>query len=468
MEVNTMANPKKSCLDAGRIFLVQIGILLLCMNPFLPSRIYGQDSEIQSFSLKDAQEFAVLHSYDSIKSLLDVEAAKKKLRETLADGFPQINSNLGYINNLELSTVLIPDFFGRDLTKKIPVQFGTQHNANFSITVDQKIFDVSYIVGLNASKIYTQLADQGYERTQLEVKETVTDTYYLILVSKESERIIKANIENLEKTLYEISESFKEGFVEETDVDVIQISVTALKNSLQNVQKQTDVAYKLLKFQMGLELGQNIEITENLEEIVRRIDIQEAISAKFDLSQSIDFKLVNTQEKLAEMAHKNAKAKYWPSISAFYTFQQLAQRDAFNFFNFNRDWFRSQVLGINIYIPIFKSGGERARVAQAAIALEQARTATLQASQGILLEDARARNDLSAAQENYLNVKDNMDLSEKVYNTTLIKYREGIVSSTDLTQANDRYLLTQSNYIQAISAFLSAKNRLDRIRNTYE
>jgi outer membrane protein TolC len=399
---------------------------------------------------------------------LDVEAARKKLKETLADGFPQIDSNLSYLNNLELPTVLIPDFIGGDPDKKIALQFGTQHNANFNITVNQKIFDASYIVGLNTSKIYQQLADEGYERTQLEVKETVTNTYFLILVSKETERIIKANIENLEKTLYEISESYKEGFVEKTDVDVIQISVTGLKNSLQNVQKQTDVAYKLLKFQMGLDLEKNIEITEKLEDILRRIDIQEAISAKFDLSQNIDYKLLNTQEKLAEMAHKNAKTKYWPSISAFYTYQQVAQRDRFNFLNFNKDWFRSQMFGINIYIPIFKSGGERARVAQAAIVLEQARNLRLQASQGILLEDAQARNALSAAYENFLNIKDNMDLSKNVYDATLTKYREGISSSTDLTQANDRYLLSQSNYIQAISTLLSTKNKLDRIRNNYE
>lgn len=463
-----MANPNKSRMNPVTMFFVQIGILFLCVNPFFPSKIHGQDSEIQSFSLKDAQEFAVLHSYDSIKSLLDIEAARKKLKETLADGFPQIDSNLRYLNNLELPTVLIPDFIGGDPDKKIALQFGTQHNANFNITVNQKIFDASYIVGLNTSKIYQQLADEGYERTQLEVKETVTNTYFLILVSKETERIIKANIENLEKTLYEISESYKEGFVEKTDVDVIQISVTGLKNSLQNVQKQTEVAYKLLKFQMGLDLEKNIEITEKLEDILRRIDIQEAISAKFDLSQNIDYKLLNTQEKLAEMAHKNARTKYWPSISAFYTYQQAAQRDRFNFLNFNKDWFRSQMFGINIYIPIFKSGGQKARVAQAAIVLKQARNLRLQASQGILLEDAQARNALSAAYESFLNIKDNMDLSKNVYDATLTKYREGISSSTDLTQANDRYLLSQSNYIQAISTLLSAKNKLDRIRNNYE
>lgn len=463
-----MTNPKNFRWNPGTRVYVRIGILLSSISLLIPLNIHAQNRKSQSYNLKEAQEFAVLHSYDSIKSLLDVEAAKKKLKETLADGFPQVNSNINYLNNLELATILIPDFIGGDPSKKIPVQFGTQHNANFSLTVDQKIFDVSYIVGLNTSKIYQQLADQSYERTQLDVKETVTNTYFLILVSQETQRIIQANIDNLEQTLYEISESYKEGFVEKTDVDMIQISVTGMKNSLQNVQKQTEVAYKLLKFQMGLDLEQHIEVTENLEDILRHIDIQESISAEFDLSQNIDYQLLNTQEKLAEMAHKNTKASYWPSVSAFYTYQQAAQRNAFNFFDFEKDWFRSQILGINIYIPIFKSGAQKARVAQAAIALEQARNSRIQASQGILLEDAQARNALSAAYESFLNVKDNMDLSKSVYDSILIKYREGIASSTDLTQANDRYLLSQSNYIQAISALLNAKNKLDRIRNSYE
>jgi len=106
-------------------------------------------------------------------------------------------------------------------------------------------------------------------------------------------------------------------------------------------------------------------------------------------------------------------------------------------------------------------------VQQAAIALEQARTSKEQASQGILLEDANARNNLSAAYENYLNVKSNMGLTQKVYQATLTKYEEGLASSLELTQANDRYLLVQSNYIRALSELLNAKNTLDRIRSKY-
>jgi outer membrane protein TolC len=123
---------------------------------------------------------------------------------------------------------------------------------------------------------------------------------------------------------------------------------------------------------------------------------------------------------------------------------------------------------VNLNIPLFKSGTQKARVQQALIALDQARQTTLQVSQGLLLEEAQAKNALSSAYENYINVKDNMELSKKVYDKTLIKYQEGLASSTDLTQANDRYLAAQASYIQALSELLGAKNALDRLRNDYQ
>jgi len=426
-----------------------------------------EKKEIKPFSLISAQQYAVQHSYNIRKSQLDVAASRKKLKETIASGLPQVSSSISYMNNLELATVLIPNFFEGKFDEKIPVQFGTQHTANFNFTVNQLIFNGSYFVGLQTASIYRRLADQGLEQTQIDVKETVTSTYYLILVSEESEKILKANLKNLEKTLYEIREIYKEGFVEETDVDLLQISTTKLKNGLQTVQRQKEIAYNLLKFQMGIELEKNISLTEKLEDILSRVDVAKFVETDFDLESNLDYKLLVTQEKLSELALKNEKSKYFPTVAAFYTYQQSAMRDAFNFFNFDKNWFRAQFFGININIPIFKSGAQKARVQQAAITLDQMRNAREQAAQGILLEASKARVNLESAYENYLNTKENMALSEKVYNVTLTKYREGMASSMDLTQANDKYLQSQSDYIQAMAALLNAKNSLDKISNNY-
>jgi outer membrane protein len=454
-------------IQCGRISWALIGAGLVLASVLVPRPVHAAESP-RSFSLQEAREYATQHNYDARKSQLEIIAAQKRMRETLAAGLPQVNSSLGYVNNLELATVLIPNFFDGKLDEKIPVQFGTQHNANLGLQVQQLVFNGSYIVGLQASRIYSRLAEEGFERTRLDVIETVSQTYYLILVSEESQRIIRGNLENLEKTLYEIRERYKEGFLEETDADVVQISVTALKNSLQNLQKQTETAYQLLKFQMGIDLDEEIVLSDKLESIVTAEDITQALSGEFTLEENIDYRFMLTQEKLAEMNLKNEKAKYWPTVAAFYSLSFNAFRDSFNFFNMNKDWYRTQTVGVNINFPLFKSGAQKARVQQASLALEQARTTARQASEGLVLEEAQAKNALASAFENYQNIRDNMELSRKVYDKTLIKYGEGLASSTDLTQANDRFLATQGNYIQALAALLNAKNKLDRIRTAYD
>jgi outer membrane protein len=430
--------------------------------------IHAQSAEVQGFSLRSAQEFAVENSYDIRRSQMDILAAEKKVRETVSSGFPQLSSTVDYMNNLELATVLIPNFFEGKFEEKIPVQFGTRHNASAGFTLNQLVFSGSYLVGLKTSKVFRQLADQNHARTQLDILETVTNTYYLILVSEESERILRSNLANLEKTHYEIRERYKEGFVAETDADLVQISVTKLKNSLQAVVRQKQVAYKLLKFQMGLDLGARIALTDKLEDVLRQIDISKAANTEFDLEQNVDYKLLETQEKFSEMALKNEKSKYFPTVSAFYSFQWNAFRDAFNFLNFEERWFRTQVLGVNINIPLFTSGYQRAKVAQASIAFRQARTARIQASQGLTVEAASLKSALDSAYENYLNTKENMGLAQRVYDVTLIKYNEGVASSMDLTQAHDQYLMAQSEFIQAMSGLLTAKNKLDRLNNNYQ
>jgi outer membrane protein TolC len=431
----------------------------------VPQLAFAQQPE--AFSLKEAREYALQYNYDAQKSELDLLAARKKIRETIGLGLPQISSTIGYTNNVELPTVLIPDFFGNP-NEFIEVQFGTQHNANLNLQVQQLVFNGSYFVGLQTSRIFKQLATEGLERTRLDVLETVTQTYYLILVSQESQQIIQGNIENLETTLYEIREFYKEGFVEETDADVIQISVTALKNSLQNLEKQTETAFQLLKFQMGIDLAEDIRLTDALEDIITAQDIEESLARGFYLEDNVDYRLIQTQEELAEMNLKNERAQYWPSLGAFYALGWQAQRNSFNFFNFDNRWYRNQAVGLSLNIPIFKSGAQKARVQQASIALDQAHKTVQQVSQGLLLEEAQAKNALSAAFENFANVRDNMALAQKIYDKTLIKYQEGLASSTDLTQANDRFLSTQSSYIQAMAELLNAKNKLDRLHNDYE
>ena len=62
-----------------------------------------------------------------------------------------------------------------------------------------------------------------------------------------------------------------------------------------------------------------------------------------------------------------------------------------------------------------------------------------------------------ASQSNYLNAisnynheQNNVNLSKKIYDKTLEKYREGLVSSIELSEAGSDYLETSTNLSQSI------------------
>ncbi|MBM3295681.1 MAG: TolC family protein, partial [Candidatus Aminicenantes bacterium] len=336
----------------------------------IPS-LAAQDAP-KAFSLRAAREFAVAHGYDTRKSDLDVVSAREKVRETVFGGFPQVSSNISYNNNLKLATSLIPNFFEGKPEEKIPIKFGTQHNASANIQVQQLVFSGSYIVGLQTSRLYRELAEQGFERTSLAVKETVTKTYGLILVARENERILRATLDNLEKTLAEIRELHREGFVAETDADLVQMAVNQLGNGVEAVAAQVEIAHKLLKYQMGLDLEEKIELTDTLSDLLVRTDVAAALARAFKLEDNIDWKLLVSQERMSEQALKNEKARYWPTVSAFFTYQQNAFRDSFSFLSGGQRWFPLQILGVQVSLPVFRSGAQAARVVQAEVAAEQA------------------------------------------------------------------------------------------------
>lgn len=444
-----------------------LGASIILIGAMSSYKIHAQQNKNLEFSLKTAQEYAIQYNYDARNYKMGITASRQKLREALAGGLPQISSSFTYNDNLSLATSLIPNFFAGKPDELIEVKFGRQHNASANVRIDQLVFSASYIVGLQASKIYLMLAEQNLEKTQLDIKEIVTSTYYIILVSEESKRILEANRDNLEQTLYETKEMYKEGFVEATDVDQIQISVTRIKNTIKSITRQIEIGHKLLKFQMGLDLKQEIVLTDELEHILNQVNIADLVDKDFDFKRNISYQLLNTQERLAELSLKNEKVQYWPTVSAYWYHTRNAMRDSFNFFDFSEKWYPVTVAGFKVDFQIFRSGEQRSKVNQAEIALKQARNTKRQVSQSLLLEVSQAKTSLTTSYENYLNIKENMALSNRVYDVTLMKYKEGISSSMDLIQAHNQYLTAQSDYINAISELLNAKNTLDKLINNY-
>lgn len=429
-------------------------------------RLQGQES--QSFSLQQAREYALQHNINVENAQLDVEKSKKKVWETTAIGLPQVNSSLSYNNNIDLPTQLIPgEFFGQP-GQFVEVQFGTQHNATASVSANQLVFSGPYIIGLQASKTFLEISEQQRVKTNIETKHSVTQAYYSILVASENVKVLEKSRKNLEDLLNETKATFEQGLVDETAVDQMQINLSNVENQINMLQRQVEVGKALLKFHMGMPVETEITLSDSLLGILDQIKLKDLAGQQFDVNTHIDYKIINTQEQVNVLQMRREKTEYLPTISAFYSHQQNAMREKFNYFESNDDnWFESNVVGLQIDMPIFSSGSRLSKVQQAQIELEKTQNMKRQVEQSLKMNVKQARTEYMSALEKYYTQKSSLELSQKIYNRSMKQFKAGMSSSNELTQNHNQMLNTQSAYFQAIFELLNSKNKLDKALNNY-
>ncbi|MCD6566851.1 MAG: TolC family protein [Bacteroidales bacterium] len=443
-------------------------IVKICMIAFLFSYCNlfskAEGDEKKTFSLEEAQNFAIENNLNVKNAKIDVKIARKKIWETTAIGLPQVTGSTSYTDNLKLTTMLMPNFFG-DPSEMIEVQFGTQHNSSAALSANQLIFSGPYIVGLMAAKVYKQISQQNLEKTEIDIKEMVTQNYYLVLLTEETKRTLVKNYSNTEKTYLETQAMYEQGFVEETDVDQLKVTLTTLNNSINSMERQEKLSKNMLKFQMGLDIETPVFLSDSLHGILEKINLQLLAVNNFNINNNIEFNIIETQVELASLDLKRQKTEYLPNISVMYMNNWNAMRDKFNFFDTDEKWYRSEMLGFTLNIPVFSSGSKMSKVSQKKLALEKAVENQKLVRQSLEMENQQTRFDYNTALEKYLSENENVKLAERILEKTRIKYKNGMASSFELAQANNQYLQTESGLTSAIVELLNAKIRLDKIMN---
>ena len=84
----------------------------------------------------------------------------------------------------------------------------------------------------------------------------------------------------------------------------------------------------------------------------------------------------------------------------------------------------------------------------------------------LVMQESQLRLNLNTALEKFENTKESVEISKRIYESIKLKFEQGIVSSLDLTQANDNLLKAEGNYLSSLMEVLQAKITLDKILNT--
>ena len=436
-------------------------ILLLAFTSYSFSQ-----GEVTSLSLSDAVEYGIENNRNLVNAEREIKMAYKERWKTIAIGLPNVTLDLNYLNYLELLTSLIPaEFFGGQKGEFSEIQFGTEQTAIGSVRMEQLLFDGSWLVGLEYSKIYLAASENFYEKTFLEVRESIVKLYSLVVTYNEGILLLENNLINFRKDLFEVTELYKNGFEEIENVEQIKITLAQAELSLLQAKKTKENQTNLLKLVLGIDLEDNLILTTSINDFIADNIIFSNSFEDFNTDKNIDVKISQNIFDTKRIEYKLEKSKQLPKISGFLSGTYTGNNNEFDFTNKSQNWFGSSVLGVNLEIPVFNAFKLNVSSQKAKIAMNQAMTNLEEQEEKTQAKVQEKLNDYQLAIRT-LNVSEqNMRLSVSIEEKNSIKFFEGIVSSFEFRQAQLQLLDSQQKYLNSVLELISIKTELETLYN---
>jgi len=416
--------------------------------------------------LEEAIAFGLTHNRSIINADREIQKAKKEKWKTIATGLPQISSEVNYQNFLEMPVSLVPaEFFGGNPGEFSELTFGTEQNMIGSLKMEQLIFDGSYLVGLQATKVYLAISENLFEKTNLEVKKMVTNLYSNALLAKYNILFLEKNRASLENNFQEIHQLFRNGFEEEESVEQIQLSLAQANSRLKYAQNLLKIQQDMLKFVIGYPIESPLKLTDELDDIFNEDLYFQTLPNTDNIDNNIDIRIADNTLKSEALKLKLEKSKALPKVNAFINRTYTGNSNEFTFTDGDQKWYGSSLLGLNVQIPIFSSLGRSANTQKAKISLDQAKTQLEETQSKIRIEVNAALNEYQLSIDNYYTEKENLRLAESIEQKNQTKYFEGMIQTFELRMSQLQLYTAQNNFVSAIQKVISNKIELETLLN---
>lgn len=411
-----------------------------------------------TMSLSDCIQFAIENHPDVKTAQLQIKDADWRVKENLATGLPQISAGVSYQYFIQRPGIPA-SALGFPGAGEEKVAFSAVHSLSPSISLNQLVFNNSYLLSIRAARYYRQYVENQLALARQTVRNKVTDAYLPALLITDNLSILDKNISNLEKLFSDTKAINQAGFAEQLDVDRLELSLSTLRSERGNLARQREIVVNALKFTMGMPVGTEISIADNTTALL-------SAAGEVDLTSPADFMtrpeymVLLKGRELNEVEIDLYRKPWMPTVAAFVQWQGGLQGGFGNKNSDNFDqWFYipSSVAGVSVTIPIYDGGGTKAKRERAFISAQTVDIQKGMLENAISLELDSARKQYLNAKERVSNQEKNVALAQRIYDTTQTKYKSGVGSSFEITQAESGLYSAQQGLLQAQFDLLTAK-----------
>lgn len=387
-------------------------VIFLAAVIFPSAPVFGQLRLTLSESLLRAQA----NNETLLIAQQELQTAKQRIRESAADGLPQLDATIGYTRNW-----LLPNFvFGNQ-----SVTIGAHNNLSGTIGIRQTLYSGGKLfAAIRAARIYRNYAQENIRHIAQQVHRDVESAFYSVLLSQDLLRVSKLSLTRARANLTRVQNLYRAGRVSEYDLLRAQTQVAEMRPDSIQAENNLKLARLQFKNQIGLSPETDIQTVGSfrLNSSVLSLNDQERVTMA--LSKRPDYRQQDYVMAMQEKAITVAQAASRPKLNLVINGQWEAQKDNLKFSasDFNQSWFS----GLNLSIPLFDGFRTRSQVAQAKAETRRAELLYQQMQRHIQLEIAQAQQNLTEALARKEAQNQVKDLAQKGLKIAETRYANGV------------------------------------------
>ena len=399
-------------------------------------------------SLEEAQQYAEQHNYTLQNASLDIRVNEAKRWQAIASMLPQISTGFDYQNMCGYELAFA------NTGMKIPMNPNGTFNIQAAIALTG-----AQIVSKGLTDIALSMSNIQQKQNVQTVRSNVKKTYTSILVMEETVSLLDSSLANMEQLMKSTQGAVDAGAVEQITADKLSVQVASLRNSLISTRRSLNVLYNSMVLLLGADVDTKITLTTSVDELMDIEKIAQIGQRQFNIEQNYDYMLLTESEKVSKKQILLAKMNATPTVSAYYqySYKTYFGRDA------GMNMTPPNVIGISISQPLFKSGSVLSQVKAAKLSYQETLNSKRQAEDGLKVQYNQLCYDLASAIDSYRTQKDNIEVSKRVFDNTLEKYKYGMATNVDVTNSSTDIITAQSNYIQAVLSVINAQVALENM-----
>ena len=401
-----------------------------------------------NLSLAQAQDYAVETNRSLRNASLAVQKAYAQRWQTIASMLPSADlswgytSMMGYKMNFGGTPIEMPD------------------NGTLGVTAAVGI-NGQAIVGALLNNVAIDMQKLNLQQSEDNLRANVKTSYASVLVLQNVVTLLESSLANIERMAEMTQRSVEVGAAEQTTADLIQVRVNTLKNNINANLRSTQLALNALKVLLDVPAETELVLISTLEDFLSAEAVLALLGNDFILENNLNYQLL---EKNVELAKKNVHMAGWaygPTVALAYQYSKkdyFGEKEGFNMTPPN-------AVSLNISMPLWSSGKRAAGVVEKKIALEEARNTFAETANNLGIQNEQLRYNLQNGYETYMNEKDNMEVTQRVFESTTNKFNQGAASNLDLVNASNDLITAQSSYVQAVLTLVNAQVELEKFLN---